>query len=45
MELTETEKKIMNDNEIDTETFGDYLKENGLNLSGCQHTNSPRISE
>ena len=45
MELTETEKKIMNVNEIDTETFGDYLKENGLNLSGCQHTNSPRISE
>lgn len=46
MELTETEKKIMNDRyEIATGTFGDYLKENGLNLSGCQHTNSPRISE
>lgn len=36
MELTETEKKIMNDRyEIATVAFGDYLKENGLNLSDC----------
>lgn len=35
MELTETEKKIMNDRYgIDTGTFGDYLKEEWLELLG-----------